>query len=258
MPVLRPVTVSRVRSGADGQLEVITDRGRWVAGAVVNATGTWDRPFVPSYPGMTDFTGRHLHPVEYDGPEEFAGQDVVVVGGGHSAVQLLAELSEVANTTWVTRRPPDWRTEPLSREDGRAAVARVEERVRQGLPPHSVVDVTGLHLRAQEQAAAQRGAYDRLPMFERLVADGVVWADGRFRHADTVIWATGFRAALGHLAPLRLREPTGGIRLHGTRAARDSRVHLLGYGPSASTVGANRAGRAAARELRDLLRRQAA
>jgi hypothetical protein len=32
-------------------------------------------------------------------------------------------------------------------------------------------------------------------------------------------------------------------------SSKDPRVHLVGYGPSASTIGANRAGRAAAREL---------
>jgi hypothetical protein len=36
---------------------------------------------------------------------------------------------------------------------------------------------------------------------------------------------------------------------HGGQVAKDPRVHLVGYGPSASTIGANRAGRAAAREL---------
>ena len=34
-----------------------------------------------------------------------------------------------------------------------------------------------------------------------------------------------------------------------TQVAVDPRVHLIGYGPSASTIGANRAGRAAAAEL---------
>jgi novobiocin biosynthesis protein NovC len=37
---------------------------------------------------------------------------------------------------------------------------------------------------------------------------------------------------------------------------RDARVHLVGYGPSASTIGANRAGGAAAREIRRLLTRE--
>jgi hypothetical protein len=34
-----------------------------------------------------------------------------------------------------------------------------------------------------------------------------------------------------------------------TQVAKDPRVHLVGYGPSASTIGANRAGAAAAKEL---------
>lgn len=259
LPVARPVSASRVESRADGRLEVVSaGSSRWTTRALVNATGTWDRPFLPRYPGMELFTGRQLHTVDYRGPDEFAGQHVVVVGGGASAVQLLAELSDVATTTWVTRRPPLWRTKPLGPAEGREAVARVEERVRQGLPPHSVVDVTGLHLRPQEQAAAEKGVYRRQPMFERVVADGVVWSDGEFEQADAIIWATGFRAALSHLAPLHLREPNGGIRMDGTRTARDSRVHLLGYGPTASTVGANRAGRSAARELRDWLQPLAA
>jgi len=34
-----------------------------------------------------------------------------------------------------------------------------------------------------------------------------------------------------------------------TEVKKDPRIHLVGYGPSASTIGANRAGGAAAREL---------
>ena len=34
-----------------------------------------------------------------------------------------------------------------------------------------------------------------------------------------------------------------------TQVVNDPRLHLVGYGPSASTIGANRAGEAAAREL---------
>ncbi|MYZ37580.1 pyridine nucleotide-disulfide oxidoreductase, partial [Streptomyces sp. SID4917] len=73
---------------------------------------------------------------------------------------------------------------------------------------------------------------------------------------DVILWAPGFRAAIDHLAPLRLREPGGGIRVEETRAVRDERVHLVGYGPSASTIGANRAGRAAVRDIKRLLERE--
>ena len=41
----------------------------------------------------------------------------------------------------------------------------------------------------------------------------------------------------------------------GTRVAAGPRLHLVGYGPSASTIGADRAGRAAVRELVELLGR---
>ncbi len=255
LSVVRPVVVNEVREAGDGRLDVVTDRGTWTARTVVNATGTWNRPFLPWYPGIETFRGRQLHTADYRGADEFAGQHVVVVGGGHSAVQLLAEISEVATTTWVTRRPPLWRTgEEFGPDQGRAAVAMVEERVRAGLPPQSVVSVTGLHLRDQEQDAAARGVYQAEPMFARIVPDGVEWPGGRTRHADAIVWATGFRADVGHLAPLHLREKSGGIRLDGTRAVRDPRVHLIGYGPSASTIGGNRAGLAAALAIRDTLR----
>jgi cation diffusion facilitator CzcD-associated flavoprotein CzcO len=99
---------------------------------------------------------------------------------------------------------------------------------------------------------------DRQPMFDRITPTGVDWADGRHIDADVILWATGFRAAIDHLAPLRLRSPGGGIRMEGTHAAVDPRVHLVGYGPSASTIGANRAGRAAVRDIRRLLEREPA
>ena len=270
LPVVRPVAVESVRENGGG-FELQTSAGVYSAAALVNATGTWDRPFIPWYPGIETFKGRQLHTADYAGATELAGQHVLVVGGGASAVQLLAEISAVATTTWVTRRPPEWRTgDDFTPEYGRQVVARVEERVRAGLPPRSVVSVTGLHLRPQEQAAWDRGVYTRYPMFTRITPDGVEWAEGTVwpdgidappngrLHVDTILWATGFRADLAHLAPLHLREPSGGIRMNGTATAADPRIHLVGYGPSASTIGANRAGFTAARSLRDLLKEQAA
>lgn len=244
--VVRPARVTAVREAGDGRLRVESDAGNWTARALVNATGTWTRPFIPYTPGAAGFRGRRLHSSEYTGPEEFAGRRVLVVGGGASAVQILAETAAVADTLWVTRRPPVFREAVFTPEIGRAAVAMVERRVRQGLPPRSVVSVTGLPPTPALLRARELGALHRLPMFERLTADGAVWADGRTERVDAVVWATGFRPEIAHLAPLGLRTAGGGIRLDRTRAADDPRVHLVGYGPSASTVGANRAGRAAA------------
>jgi hypothetical protein len=97
-------------------------------------------------------------------------------------------------------------------------------------------------------------------MFERIEADGVRWADGSFERVDVILWATGFRPAIAHLAPLHLRSAAGGIQLdrggRGTTAVQDPRVQLVGYGPSASTIGANRAGRSAAKGVQRALARE--
>jgi len=93
-------------------------------------------------------------------------------------------------------------------------------------------------------------------MFSEMLEDGVRWPDGTVVRGEVILWCTRFRSALDHLAPLMLREPGGGITMIGrlaTQAAKDPSVHLVRYGSSVSTIGANRAGAAAAKELKALL-----
>ncbi|MGO4230216.1 NAD(P)-binding domain-containing protein [Arthrobacter sp. YAF34] len=256
LAIERPVKVHSVTREDDdpaGRLTITTSRGTFSARAVINATGTWTRPFWPIYPGRASFRGRQLHVADYVSAEEFRGQHVIVVGGGISAVGLLDEISNVTSTTWFTRRVPVWREAAFDRHAGHDAVALVEERVRRGLPPQSVVSVTGLIWTPALRAAAARGALDRHPMFTAIEPDGVRMADGRFLAAGAILWATGFRAELEHLAPMHLRGPGGGIAMNGTQVAAEPRVHLVGYGPSSSTIGANRAGRAAVAGIVTLL-----
>jgi cation diffusion facilitator CzcD-associated flavoprotein CzcO len=246
--ILRPVkvrSVSREDNNPSGRLRIESSAGSWSARAVINATGTWTRPFWPIYPGQSTFRGRQLHVADYGAAEDFRGQHVIVVGGGISAVGLLDEISQVTTTSWFTRREPVWREAGFDQKAGHDAVALVEERVRQGLPPQSVVSVTGLIWTPSLRAAAARGALDRREMFTEIEPGGVRLADGRFLAAGVILWATGFRAELEHLAPLHLRGSGGGIAMDGTQVAAEERVHLVGYGPSSSTIGANRAGRAA-------------
>ncbi|MEU0312171.1 NAD(P)/FAD-dependent oxidoreductase [Nocardioides sp. NPDC006273] len=259
LPVERPVKVTSVTSVGDLLAVHSADGRTWLTRTLVNATGTWTRPFIPHYPGASTFLGEQVHTHDYPGAAHFGGKRVAVVGGGASAVQFLGELAPLTDVLWVTRREPVWRTD-FDAERGREAVALVAERVESGLPPASVVSVTGLSLRPQEQEAARLGVYERrLPMFTRIEPDGLRWEDsGSFERVDAILWATGFRPAVTHLAPLHLRSSHGGIPLlrgsadvqTAVTAAYDSRVQLVGYGPSASTIGASRAGRAAALAVR--------
>lgn len=258
LPIRRPVKVHAVRSlsaddggvptdTAAAPLAVETDAGVFKTRLVINATGTWDKPHWPHYPGVETFTGRQLHTHDFSSVAEFAGQNVLVVGGGTSAVQFLLQLADAGvHTAWSTRRPPEFTTLEFNPDWGRDVEARVNARTAAGLPPLSVVGVTGLPLTLQYQNGIAAGTLVSRGPLHRLTPDGAVFGDGTTFAADAILWATGFRAAMDHLAPLKLREPGGGIVMDGVKVSREPRLLMVGYGASASTLGANRAGRAAA------------
>ncbi|OCG74196.1 NAD(P)-binding domain-containing protein [Microbacterium sediminis] len=249
LPILRPVRVESVDFAddeEDGDLVVRTDGGTWIARVLINATGTWDNPVRPAYPGQETFRGRQLHTREYGSLDEFAGQRVAIVGGGISAVQHLEEISRVAQTFWYTRREPVFIEGEFDPETtGRSTIEKVTADVEAGRPTGSIVGYTGLGWSSSARAARDRGALVRRPMFTRIEPDGVREADGTFTPLDAIVWATGFRPDVRHLDPLYLRNELGGIAMRGTQVAGEPRVHLIGFGPSQSTVGANRAGREA-------------
>lgn len=254
--VRRPVRVRAVRRADDYPRGLLTVDAQdadgplsWSARYVVNATGTWRKPFWPTYPGQSSFAGRQLHVHDYRSAEEFRDQRVVIVGAGVSAIQLLDEISQVTDTFWVSRTEPQWDATGFDTAARIQAIAGVEERVRQGLPPGSVVSVTGAHWSPWAEAAEDRGALVWHPMFTAIEPEGVRMPDGTLQPADVILWATGFRADIAHLAPLRLRTAAGGVRVRDTRAIDEPRLFLIGYGPSQSTVGANRAGRDAVRMI---------
>jgi hypothetical protein len=71
---------------------------------------------------------------------------------------------------------------------------------------------------------------------------------------DAVIWCTGFGYALDHLAPLGIVEPDDRIAVAGTRAVREPRLWLLGYGEwtgeaSATILGVGRYARSTVAEV---------
>lgn len=262
---LRPHRVTAVRRADDdpsGPLLVESPDLTLAARHVVSATGTWDQPFWPTYPGAADFGGTQLHASTYHRPEPFAGQRVVVVGGGNSAAQVLAEVSTVADATWVTQRPPRFLPDDV---DGRVlfetATARVQAQ-REGRAHDGVGGLGDIVMVASVREARERGVLEAEPMFERLVRHGVAWADGRTLDCDAVIWCTGFRPALRHLAPLHLRDEHGHVPVAGgagTRSKREPRVHLVGYGDwvgaaSATLIGVGRSAKATVAEIVGSLR----
>ncbi|MEU6741424.1 ArsO family NAD(P)H-dependent flavin-containing monooxygenase [Streptosporangium sandarakinum] len=253
LPIVRPAAVRAVRRAGE-HLAVESGAGTWHARIVISATGTWWRPYVPHYPGIRDFGGEQLHTAGYRGPEPFRGRRVLVVGGGNSAAQILAELSQVAQTTWATLRPPRLLPDEI---DGRALfdlATRRHRAIQAGRNAASIGDLGDIVAVAPVRQARDRGVLKAEPMFSRITPGGVAWADGGTAACDVIVWCTGFRPALAHLAPLRLRGPGGVIGTDGTRALAEPRLHLLGYGDwtgpaSATLIGAGRTARQMVAEI---------
>ncbi|WP_107305715.1 ArsO family NAD(P)H-dependent flavin-containing monooxygenase, partial [Streptomyces scabiei] len=218
LPVERPVSVVGVHR--DGQLlRVETDSGAWHTRAVISATGTWWRPFLPAVPGQAAFGGRQLHTAEYHSPADFAGQRVIVVGGGNSGAQIAADLAYDTDLTWATQRPPRFLADDI---DGRAlfdtATARRRALDQGSTDTGGVASLGDIVAVPPVREARDRGLLTARPMFTRLHSGGVELADGNRAEADAIIWCTGFRPALSHLAPLQLRGPRGHIATTGARA----------------------------------------
>ncbi|KHS51769.1 NAD(P)-binding domain-containing protein [Brevibacterium linens] len=286
--VIRPAEVDTVRSEEPGQgwfTITATIDGELVTLScdyLINSTGTWTQPYVPFIPGIAEFEGHQLHTVNFRDVEDFRGLRTLVVGGGISATQFLLELAEVTDTLWATRRPPNFTSREFDGQWGLEVERAVRERTLSGLAPASVVRTTGLPIRREFRDGIDSGVLVSRGMFDRILPHGVhfpglgdselpttaeglgpsasdhlavpeSWTpfdESRIEDVDVIFWNTGFRAALKHLAPLRLRTPDGGISMETEVAVKDDpRLFLVGYGSASSTVGATRAGRIAAREL---------
>ncbi|HET7231858.1 MAG TPA: ArsO family NAD(P)H-dependent flavin-containing monooxygenase [Longimicrobium sp.] len=253
LAVRRPIRVSSVHRDG-GRFRVESDVGEWRARAVVSATGTWAAPVLPLYPGQTAFRGEQLHSAEYQSPGAFAGKRVLVVGGGNSGAQILAEVSRWAEATWVTLAPPTFLPDHV---DGRylfeheTAVYRARQ---EGRDPPPEADLGDIVMVPPVVEARERGVLHSVRPFERFTETGVVWPGGREERIDVVIWCTGFRPALEHLRPLGVFEPGGRVLVDGTRSRREPMLWLVGYGDwtgfaSATLVGVGRTARATVREI---------
>ncbi|KAB1100209.1 MULTISPECIES: ArsO family NAD(P)H-dependent flavin-containing monooxygenase [Micromonospora] len=252
--VRRPVRAHEVRRAGE-RLAVETDAGRWLARYVISATGTWECPYVPDIPGREEFAGRQLHTVNYASPEEFRGQRVVIVGGGNSAAQILAEVSRVAETTWVTLRPARFMPDTV---DGRVLFG-VATRKAAGGAGGGVSDLGDIVMVPSIRDARERAVLHSRPMFVRLTDRGVRWADGAEQPCEAVIWCTGFQPDLAHLAPLLPGWRQGKVAVEGTRSMDEARLYLLGYGDwtgpaSATLVGAGRTAKATVADIATRLR----
>ncbi len=252
----RPMQVKAVEPAGDS-LKLSSGQKTWYGRAVVSATGTWRKPFIPNYSGLEDFQGLQVHSAQYRSVQPFEGLRVLVVGGGNSGAQILAEVSKVADTTWVTLREPEFLADDV---DGRVLFERASARVlgqADGEPAGGIGDIVMV---PGVKEARARGVLTTVRPFSHLVEEGVVWADEVFESVDAIIWCTGFKAALDHLQPLNVMEPDGRVKTLNNQSVTQPRLWLVGYGDwagaaSATLIGAGRTAREMAPALVEFLKR---
>lgn len=210
----------------DGRWLVETDRGQWLAKAVVVATGSYNERRTPSWPGVDSFRGRVLHSSEYHSGRDFAGQRVLVVGIGNSGAEIAADLAEqgAAHVAISVRTPP-----PIVPRDLFGAVPvqllglaftpvpapRLLDRLGAALRRVGLGDLSKYGLGKAEWGpfSARRpavidvgfvrelkaGRVEVRPDIERFTPSGVRFVDSRSEDFDAVVAATGFSSRLAEL-----------------------------------------------------------
>ena len=257
LPIYRPYHVQSVMRDDENDCLRLTDgRYTWLARTVVSATGTWSHPIIPSIEGQQHYLGAQCHSANYAGIDGYKNKRVLVVGGGNSGAQIYAELTNVANASWVTREPPLFLNDDV---DGRVLFERATARITASSSDNPVGGIGDIVMVPPVKAARDRGVLHAIPMFERFTERGVIWADGNEEPIDAVIWCTGFKSQLDHLTPLNIIEADGKIQVEQGQAVKEPRLWLFGYGDwaspgSATLIGAGRSARENVPALLDFLR----
>ncbi|RAW02086.1 ArsO family NAD(P)H-dependent flavin-containing monooxygenase [Pseudochryseolinea flava] len=243
LPVKRQVEVIKVLK-ADDEFQLYTSDGLYTAKALVSATGSFINPFIPTFDGIEIFGGQILHSSQYESPHGFQNKSVAIVGEGNSGAQILAEVSKVANTRWITQKEPRFLPDHI---DGRFlfdAASQMYEAQKAGkhFKPPSLGDIVMVE---SVKDARQRNVLKSIRPFDHFKKDAIVWADGHEEKIDVIIFCTGFKPGLSFLNSLDVVNSEGKADTEGTKSKKVDGLWLVGYGnwtgfASATLIGVGR------------------
>lgn len=191
---------------------------------IVCATGSFNQPYIPELEGHDDFKGKIIHSSEYRNPDSFHKQRVIVVGRGNSAVQIGAEISEVASyTSLAALHPVQLVPQRFLGRDVHFWMRIIGYDTfpfwRFGITvgsPSGAIDM------GSYKNKLQSGQLEQNDMFKKIYSEGVIWKDGTKEKVDSIIFATGFQSIIPYL--------------HGVEGALDNRGYAVQKGGVSSTV----------------------
>jgi len=257
LPVKRPIDVKSITK-IEQDFHLQTSHGLYKAKVVVSACGSFDNPFIPQVTGIENFQGKVLHSSQYVTPDEFKDKRVAIVGEGNSGAQILAEVSSVTETIWITQKEPRFLADHI---DGRYlfdAASQMYEAKQQGksYQPPSLGDIVMV---PAVKEARERGVLEHsLRPFSSFTVDGLKWDDGHFEKVDAVIFCTGFKSSLVHLSALDVITKEGRVDTEETKAKTMRGLWLVGYGnwtgfASATLIGVGRSARQTVEEIKSFI-----
>lgn len=252
IPVNRPVEVTQVIKEHD-EFRVEATDDTYFSRVVISATGSFNNPYTPRFECMELFQGEILHSSQYQSPEVFAGKRVAIVGEGNSGAQILAEVSKVTDTIWITQKEPRFLPDHI---DGRflfdAATQMYEaQKIGKEFKPPSLGDIVMVD--SVKDARVRKVLGSRRP-FEKFTKDSLIWADGSEEKIDVVIFCTGFKPSLKHLETLNVINAEGKADTSGTKSKQIEGLWFVGYGnwtgfASATLIGVGRSAKATVDEM---------
>ncbi len=254
LPVTRSVDVLNVFKEED-VFKLETSNGLYFSKAVISTTGSFANPFIPYIKGHELFKGQVLHSSQYQSPEDFGGKRVAIVGEGNSGAQILAEVSKVTGTLWITQKEPRFLPDHI---DGRylfdAATQLYEaQKLGKQYKAPSLGDIVMV-----ESVKEARKFLKSLRTFDHFSEDSLIWPDGHEEKVDVVIFCTGFKASLHHLVGLNVINDEGKADTEGTKSKNVEGLWLVGYGnwtgfASATLIGVGRTAKASVEQVSEYL-----
>lgn len=103
---------------------------------LVNACGYLNKPAWPKIPGMQDYGGTCVHSADYDTSISLTNKNVLLIGSGSSAAQILPAIQPRVKSVTIFIRSPSWLLPDISSEAGRFTKDEIERFVRE---PESVL-----------------------------------------------------------------------------------------------------------------------
>jgi len=218
--------VTRAEPGGGGWHVATPERTYW-SHFLVSATGGHNRPIVP-HVARANATAREFHSSELHEPALITGADVLVVGGGASAFDLLElclrhgarRIAWVYRATrWMrpTRKPKnvagDTRALAQMQMSGRSAeqisreITRDFRRRYERFGLQEILPAEDFDLRRHQLIPGRRDMIARFGEIEKHRGE-VACIEGRTAHlsdgaridADLILWGTGYELDLGYLA----------------------------------------------------------